>query len=92
MLDKISIFTNFAACFLAIPFITICTAFLELTMDGDALLYQIFLCIPALTAFTVAASVALRRKGYGIKSLIAGLIGPAVFAIYLIVFYVCGLF
>ena len=79
VLDKLSVFVNFAACFLAIPFITICTAFLELTMDGDALLYQIFLCIPAFTAFTVAASVALRRRGFTKTGFFVQFVGPALF-------------
>ena len=79
VLDKLSVFVNFAACFLAIPFITICTAFLELTMDGDELLYQIFLCIPAFTAFTVAASVALRRRGFTKTGFFVQFVGPALF-------------
>jgi hypothetical protein len=54
---------------------------------GPELYYQIIYFFPAFSLLCIAASVALRRKGYRVASLIAGLIGPAVFALYLIVFY-----
>ena len=63
-LDMLSVLANFANCIVAIPFLTICIAFFQLTMSTDDILYQIFLCIPALIAFTVAASIALRRRGF----------------------------
>jgi hypothetical protein len=78
-LDQLSMLVNFAACFLAIPIITICTAFLPLVMNGDALLYQIFLCTPALTAFTVAASIALRRNGFTKTGFFVQFVGPVLF-------------
>ena len=53
-LDTLSVLLSFALCFLAIPFITVATCLLQLAMDNGALLYQIFLCVPGLTAFTVA--------------------------------------
>ena len=79
VLDKLSVLVNFAVCFLAIPFITICTAFLQLTMSTDNLLYQIFLCTPALTAFTVAASVTLRRNGFTKTGFFVQFVGPVLF-------------
>lgn len=79
VLDKISIFVNFAACFFAIPFISVCTAFLLLVMDNHDVLYQIYLCVPALTALGVAASIALRRKGYTKTGFFVQFIGPALF-------------
>ena len=62
--DKISIAANFLITFIAIPFLTIVIFFFPLVMDSESLLYQIYLCVPALTAFTLAASIALRRKGF----------------------------
>lgn len=79
VLDKISIFTNFAACFLAIPFMTICTVLLPLTMDSDMFLFQFYLCMPALTAFTVAASIALRRSGFTKTGFFIQFVGPVLF-------------
>ena len=58
---------------------------------GPELYYQVIYFIPSFLVLCTAASVALRRKGYGVKALIAELIGPAVFILYLIVFYVGGL-
>ena len=64
LLDKISIIANFIIGIVAIPYITIVIFFFPLVMDSGSLMYQIYLCIPALIAFTIAASVALRRKGF----------------------------
>jgi hypothetical protein len=79
LLDKLSIALNCVVCFAAIPIITFITTLLQITMSGDDLMYQIFLCIPALTAFAVAASVSLRRKGFTKTGFIVQLIGPVLF-------------
>ena len=78
-LDKLSIVLNFAVVFAAIPFITFVTGMLQLTMDADSLLYQILLCIPALMAFTVAASVSLRRRGFAVAGFLIQFVGPVLF-------------
>jgi hypothetical protein len=85
VLDKLSVLANFVACFWAIPFITICTVLLDLTMDAGHIWYQILLCIPALTAFTVAAAIALRRNGFTRTGFFIQLIGPALFFVPLVV-------
>ena len=60
--------------------------------DGfSELYYQITYFIPAISVLCLAASVALRRKGYGIISLISEFIGPAGFVAHLIVCSVHGL-
>ena len=79
VLDKLSIVINCIICFAAIPFITFTTALLQITMSGDELMYQIYLCIPALTAFTVAASIALRRKGFTKSGFFLQFVGPVLF-------------
>ena len=78
-LDIISIVAHFLITFIAIPFLTIVIFFFPLTMDAESLLYQIFLCIPALTAFTIAASIALRRKGFAKTGFLVQLVCPALF-------------
>ena len=83
-LDKLSIVMNFIVCFAAIPFITFVTSFLQITMSGDELVYQFFLCIPALTAFSVAASIALRRIGFTKAGFFVQFIGPVLFVLPLI--------
>ena len=83
-LDKLSIVLNCIVCFVALPFMTFVTAFMQITMSGDELAYQIALCIPAFTAFTVAASIALRRIRFAKAGLFVLFIGPALFALMLI--------
>ena len=66
---------NCVICFV----ITFTIALLQITMSGDALMYQIYLCIPALTAFTVAASVVLRRNGFMKTGFFVQFVGPVLF-------------
>ena len=78
-LDIISIIANFVITFMAIPFITIVIFFFPLVMDTESLLYQIYLCVPALTTFTIAASIALRRKGFAKSGFFVQLVCPVLF-------------
>ena len=84
VLDTFSIVLNFAICILAIPFITFTSAFFQITIDTDGIFYQAYMCIPALTAFTVAASIALRRKGFRMTGFLIQLVGPVVYIVPLI--------
>lgn len=83
ILDAFSIVLNCVACIFAIPFITVTTALFQLTMSTDGILYQIYLCIPVLTAFTVAASIALRRKGFRKTGFFLPFIGPMIYIVLL---------
>jgi hypothetical protein len=85
MLDVFSIVLNFAICILVIPFITITSAFFQLTISTDSIFYQIFMFIPALTAFAVAASIALRRKGFRMAGFLVQFVGPVIYIIPLII-------
>ena len=78
-LDIISIVANFLIAFMVIPFITIVMFFSPLVMDSESLMYQIYLCIPALTAFTIAASIALRRKGFTKSGFFVQFVCPVLF-------------
>lgn len=84
VMDKLSIAMNCIVCIIGLPFITAVTSFMQITMSGDELIYQMFLCIPALTAFTVAASIALRRTGYTKAGFFVQFVGPLLFALPLI--------
>lgn len=64
---------------------------IDIEGGGAELYYQITYFIPAISVLCLAASVALRRKGYGIISLISEFIGPAGFVAHLIVCSVHGL-
>ncbi len=85
LLDTFSIAANFIIGFMAIPFITVVVFSLPLVMDSDSLIYQIYLCIPALTAFTIAASVALRRNGFRKFGFFVQLVFPVLFFAEIIV-------
>lgn len=86
-LDIISIVANWVIGSVYMPFVTMLALLIDLEGGGPALYYQLLYFIPAFSVLCIALSVALRRKGYGAKALIATLIGPVVFMVYCIVFY-----
>lgn len=83
-LDKLSIVLNCIVCFAAIPLFTLVATLLQITVSGDELIYQSFLCIPALTAFTAAASVSLRRIRFSKAGFFVQFVGPVLFALLFI--------
>ena len=91
-IDVISIVLNFVIGFTLIPFTAIVGVFIDIEGGGPELYYQATYFIPTVITLCTAVSVALRRKGHRVKSLIAELTGPAVFAVYLLVLFVCELF
>ena len=68
-------------------FVTILALLIDIEGGGPDLYYQLLYFIPAFSVLCIAASIALRRKDYGGSSLIAQLLGPVAFAVYLIVSY-----
>ena len=89
-IDIISIVLNFLISFVYLGFVTILAALIDIEGGGPELYYQTLYFIPSISLLCIAGSVALRRKGYGKSALFTQLIGPAVFGIYLLVFYVFG--
>ena len=85
VLDIFSIVLNFVICILAIPFIALTSALFQLTISTDSVFYQVYMCIPAITAFTVAASIALRRNGFRKTGFIIQLVGPVIYIVPLVV-------
>lgn len=79
VLDALSIAANFIVGLMVIPFVTLVIFLFPLVIDEASIMYQIYLCIPALTAFGVAASVALRRKGFTISGLLVQFVFPLLF-------------
>ena len=84
VLDKISLVMNYIVVLAAIPFMTVIAALMQIYVSGDEFAYQINLCVPAITAFTVAASVALRRKGFTKAGFFVQFVGPVLFALMMI--------
>lgn len=91
-IDKVSITLNLIISILILPFVTIFGMFIDIEGGGPEFYRQITYFIPAFIVLCLSASVALRRKGCGKKSLVATIIGPAAFAIDLIVSFIVELF
>ena len=89
-IDVVSIVLNFLISFTYLGFVTILAALVDIEGGGPELYYQTLYFIPSISLLCIAESVALRRKGYGKSSLLTQFVGPAVFGIYLLVFYVFG--
>lgn len=78
-MDKVSILFNFLIALFAIPFIVVTVALFQLTLDTVSFVYQLFLCTPGITAFSIAASIALRRKGFTKTGFFLQFVGPALY-------------
>jgi len=89
--DIVSIVFNCIVCSVYLAFVSILALFIDIEGGGPELYYQIMYFIPAVSVLCIAASVALRRKGYSKSSLITQFIGPVIFALYLLIFYLGGL-
>ena len=83
-MDKVSIVLNFVIAIVAFPFIFIASVFSEIVAD-TSVWQQILYFTPALTVLGIAASVALRRCGYGTYSLFVQFLGPILFVIDLLI-------
>lgn len=80
-LDKVSIILNYVIVLAAIPFAALVVWLMQIYISSDALIYQACLCVPAITAFSVAASLSLRRKGFAKSGFFIQFVGPALFAL-----------
>lgn len=85
ILDKITFLLNVLVFIFLVPFLAFVGMFIDINGGGPDLLRQILYYFSAFTVLAIAASVALRRKGYSKSSLIATLVGPATFAVYYVV-------
>lgn len=90
-IDIVSIVLNFVIGFTLVPFVSIVAMLIDINGGGPELYRQVFYFLPTFFVICIGASVALRRKGYGVKSLIATLMPAAVFTMFLIVCNVSGL-
>ena len=67
VVDIVSIIFNFITGLILVPFVTIAAALIDINGGGPELYRQVFYFLPSFFIFCIAASVALRRKGYGVK-------------------------
>lgn len=84
VVDKISLVLNLAVVVLAIPFVVVAVYFMPIVTSVEDIGYQMYICIPAICAFTVAASIALRRKGFTKSGFFVQFIGPVLFVVPLV--------
>jgi hypothetical protein len=80
-IDKISIILNFIVAIVVVPFMTLVVLLMQIYVSGEELTYQADLCVPAITAFTIAASIALRRKGFAKSGFFIQFVGPLLFVL-----------
>lgn len=79
VLDALTVIANLFIGLMVIPFVTLVIFMFPLVIDEASIMYQIYLCIPALTAFGIAASISLRRKGLKISGLLVQFVFPLLF-------------
>ena len=84
VIDKVSAVLNFVIGVVLIPLSTVVTLLMPIYVSGDELVYQLNLCVPTITAFTIAASIALRRKDYRNASFFVQFVGPVLFILLLV--------
>ena len=65
VLDKIGIVLNFIGFFAVLPIISLAACLIQAYPTGPDWIYQAYLCVPPIIVFSIAASVALRCKGFG---------------------------
>jgi hypothetical protein len=90
-IDVVSIALNFIIGFTLVPFVTIVGMLIDINGGGPELYRQVSYFIPWFSVLCIALSVALRRKGYGVASVIAELVAPGFFAVYVLVCYIAEL-
>ena len=89
--DVVSTVFSVLISIILVPFLTVCAFLLDITGDNESIFNQIFYFLPALTILGVAFCVALRRKGYKVSALVVEFIGPAIFAVIMIIAAILGL-
>ena len=83
-LNKIGVAMNLLIAVFAFPFILIVSTISEILGD-TSVLQQLLYLAPALTVTCVGASVVLRRRGYSLPGFVIQFIGPALFALVVLI-------
>ena len=84
VIDVLSVVANFVIGFVVIPFVTLVIFFSPIVMDGVSFVYQMLLCVPAAMVFTIAASVALRRKRFIKSGFLVQLVFPVLITVCIV--------
>ena len=84
VLDKVSVILNFVMMLAAVPFAAVIAWLAPISFSSAGFGYRLLVCVPAITAFTVAASIALRRKGFTKGGFFIQFAGPALFTLLIL--------
>ena len=83
-LNKIGVAMNLLVVVFAFPFILIVSTLTEI-LGETSVLQQLTYLAPALTVTCVSASVVLRRRGYSLPGFLIQFVGPALFALLVLI-------
>jgi hypothetical protein len=83
-IDKLSTVFNYIIGFVVIPLFVVFIWAMQIVESEETFSYQAYLCLPALMTFTIAASVALRRKGFKKIGMLVQLVCPVLAFAHLI--------
>jgi hypothetical protein len=89
-IDKISIVFNLIISLTLLPFTAISGMLFDINGGGPEFSRQVFYFFPSFIVLCNALSIALRRKGYGVKAIVSILTAPAIFLVYLVICGVAG--
>ena len=78
-LDVATVICNFLCGCFEVPFFTIVACFSDITGNNGQIFHQMFYFVPALIVLCIAASVALRRKGFSKSSFVLQILILGVF-------------
>ncbi len=83
--DVVSIVLNVIVGTVFLFFVTMLALLIDIEGGSPEFYHQAMHFIPSFFLLCIAASVALRRTGYAVKSLVSALVAPAGFALYLLI-------
>lgn len=90
-LDTVSFILNLVIGFVATPFLGLVSTLSDISGDNDNILSQTMYFTAALTVLGIAASVALRRKGYSKTAFVVQFAGPALFVLIMVAGFAAGM-
>lgn len=90
-LDTATIILNVIVGFVATPFLSLVSILIDITGENNNILSQSMYFTGALTLLGIAASVALRRKGYSKTAFVVQFAGPVLFILIMMAGFVAGM-
>ena len=89
--NTVSLVMNVIVAVVAVPFLAIISVLVDMTGENNNILSQSLYFTAALTVLGIAASVALRRKGYRKSGFAVQFVGPALFMLIYVIALMSGM-